>query len=73
VEGAVAGAVGVVADAPPDKQITEVTGSGPFVFKKEGWKPGERVVYARSPKYRPRPEPASGTAGGQTVKVERIE
>jgi len=31
------------------------------------------LVYVRNPRYRPRPEPASGTAGGKVVKVDRVE
>jgi peptide/nickel transport system substrate-binding protein len=62
-----------VADTPADKQIDDYTGSGPFVFKKEDWNPGEKVVYLKNAKYRPRPEPASGTAGGKIVKVDRVE
>jgi peptide/nickel transport system substrate-binding protein len=62
-----------LADTPPSMPITEPTGSGPFIFLKEEWKPGEKVVYVRNSKYRPRPEPASGTAGGKVVKVDRVE
>ena len=62
-----------VADTPSDKQIDDNTGSGPFVFKKDEWKPGERVVYVKNPRYRPRREAASGTAGGKVVKVDRFE
>ena len=42
---------------PPDKQISEFIGSGPFVFKKELWRPGEKVVYEKFADYKPRPEP----------------
>ena len=62
-----------VADTPADKQIDDTTGSGPFVFDKAQWKPGEKVVYLRNAKYRPRSEPASGTAGGKLAKVDRVE
>jgi peptide/nickel transport system substrate-binding protein len=62
-----------VAETPPEKQIDGTTGSGPFIFDKAQWKPGEKVVYLRNPKYRPRGEPASGTAGGKVVKVDRVE
>ena len=62
-----------VADTDPGKQIDDYTGSGPFVFKKEEWKPGEKVVYAKNTKYKPRPEPPSMLAGGKIAKVDRIE
>jgi peptide/nickel transport system substrate-binding protein len=62
-----------VATMPVNKQIDDTTGSGPFVFKKDEWRPGEKVVYVKNAKYRPRAEPASGTAGGKVVKVDRVE
>jgi peptide/nickel transport system substrate-binding protein len=62
-----------VADISPNTQISDTTGSGPFIFKKEEWKPGERVAYVRNPAYRPRSEPPSGLAGGKIAKVDRIE
>jgi len=62
-----------VADTDPGKQIADYTGSGPFVFKKEEWKPGEKVVYAKNTKYKPRAEPPSMLAGGKIAKVDRIE
>ena len=48
-------------------------GSGPFMFKKDEWKPGEKVVFVKNPKYKPRPEPMSGLAGGKVVKLDRVE
>ncbi|MCW5744661.1 MAG: ABC transporter substrate-binding protein [Alphaproteobacteria bacterium] len=62
-----------VADGDPNKQLEDTTGSGPFIFKKDEWKPGEKVVYVKNPKYKPRSEPASGLAGGKVVKVDRVE
>jgi peptide/nickel transport system substrate-binding protein len=62
-----------VADTDPGTQITDPVGSGPFIFKKEEWKPGEKAVYVKNPKYKPRAEPASGFAGGKVVKVDRVE
>jgi len=38
-----------VAATPPDEQIKETIGSGPFIFVKEEWQPGNRVVYVRNP------------------------
>jgi peptide/nickel transport system substrate-binding protein len=62
-----------VAETDPNTQITESIGSGPFLFKRDEWKPGEKAVYVKNPKYKPRPEPASGFAGGKVVKVDRVE
>jgi len=62
-----------VAETDPTKQISEYVGSGPFVFQKDEWKPGEKAVYRKFGKYKPRSEPPSGLAGGKVVKVDRVE
>ena len=62
-----------VAETDPNTQITDPTGSGPFIFKKDEWKPGEKAVYLKNPKYKPRAEPPSGFAGGKVAKVDRVE
>ena len=62
-----------VAETDPNTQISDYTGSGPFVFKKDEWKPGDKAVYVKFDKYKPRTEPASGLAGGKTVKLDRVE
>ena len=62
-----------IAETPPDKQVSEFIGSGPFVFRKDQWRPGEKVVYEKFADYKPRPEPASGLAGGKQVFVDRVE
>src|ERR1044072_5214377 len=62
-----------IAETDPFKQIEDATGSGPFIFVKEEWKPGEKTVYVKNPKYKPRAEPPSGLAGGKIAKVDRVE
>jgi ABC-type dipeptide transport system, periplasmic component len=62
-----------VADTPASEQISDFTGSGPFVFKKDEWKPGDKAVYVKFAQYKPRLEPASALAGGKVVKVDRVE
>ena len=62
-----------VAETDPNKQIEDFTGSGPFVFKKDEWKPGDKTVYVKFDKYKPRSEPASGLSGGKVAKVDRVE
>jgi peptide/nickel transport system substrate-binding protein len=62
-----------VADTPADKQIDDATGSGPYVFVKDEFKPGDKAVYAKNTKYVPRKEAPSGTAGGKQVFVDRVE
>ena len=62
-----------IAETDPYKQITEFIGSGPFIFKQDEWKPGEKIVYVKNPKYVPRSEPPSMLAGGKVAKVDRVE
>jgi peptide/nickel transport system substrate-binding protein len=57
----------------PATAITEVVGSGPFLFKRDEWVPGSHAVFTRNPNYRPRPEPADGFAGGKVVHFDRVE
>ncbi|HTR88372.1 MAG TPA: ABC transporter substrate-binding protein [Reyranella sp.] len=63
------------AETPPDVQIKveDVIGSGPFIFVAKEWKPGEKIVFLKNPKYKPRSEPASGLAGGKVVHLDRVE
>src|SRR5215813_6385075 len=62
-----------VAETDPNTQLSDFTGSGPFVFKRDEWKPGDKTVYVKFDKYKPRSEPASGLAGGKIAKVDRVE
>jgi peptide/nickel transport system substrate-binding protein len=62
-----------VAETPGTEQITDYTGSGPFVFRKDLWKPGAIAVYEKFKGYKPRSEPPSWGAGGKVVKVDRLE
>jgi peptide/nickel transport system substrate-binding protein len=57
----------------PNAQISEAIGSGPFIFVKEEWVPGNKVVYRKNPSYVPRSDPPSGFAGGKIAKVDRVE
>ena len=54
-----------VAETPAADPIKpeQVIGSGPFIFKRDQWRPGEKVVYVKNTKYKPRAEPPSGLAG----------
>ncbi len=62
-----------VADGDANTQLSEPIGSGPFIMKRDEWKPGERTVYIKNTKYVPRSEPPSGFAGGKVVNVDRVE
>jgi len=62
-----------VAETDPFKQIDSQIGSGPFIYQRNESKPGEKHVYLKNPKYKPRSEAASGLAGGKVAKVDRVE
>lgn len=62
-----------VANTPADKQIDDLTGSGPFTLTMKDFRPGDRVVYRKNPNYIARKEAASGLAGGKVVKVDSVE
>ncbi|MEZ5660542.1 MAG: ABC transporter substrate-binding protein [Burkholderiaceae bacterium] len=61
-----------VAATPPGEQITDYTGSGPFVFLKDEWKPGDKAEFAKFEGYVPRSEPGDGLAGGKVVHVDKV-
>ncbi|MFX5583107.1 ABC transporter substrate-binding protein, partial [Acinetobacter baumannii] len=48
-----------LAETPPDKQIPEQIGSGPFKFVQGEFQPGVKAVYEKNTDYVPRKEPAS--------------
>ena len=62
-----------IAETDAFKQIEEHIGSGPYTFKRDEFKPGDKAVYLKNTKYVPRSEPPSGTAGGKRVYVDRVE
>ncbi|SIR32403.1 ABC transporter substrate-binding protein [Pseudacidovorax sp. RU35E] len=62
-----------VADTPGDVQVKETIGSGPYIFKADEFRPGEKAVFLKNTKYKPRAEAPSGTAGGKNVYVDRVE
>ncbi len=62
-----------IADTDAFKQIEEHIGSGPYTFKKDDFKPGDKAVYLKNAKYVPRSEPPSGTTGAKHVYVDRVE
>jgi peptide/nickel transport system substrate-binding protein len=55
------------------QQISDPTGSGPFRFLRDEWRPGQGAAYAKFDGYVPRNEPASFAAGGKVVHLDRFE
>jgi peptide/nickel transport system substrate-binding protein len=62
-----------IAETPASEQISEYVGSGPFVFAKDEWAPGNKAVFTKFEEYVPRDEPPSWAAGGKIAKVDRVE
>src|SRR5260370_18941842 len=61
-----------IASTPPEEQIKEIVGSGPFKFARDEWQHGEQVVYVRNPDYIPRDEKPSGSTGGKKVYLDKV-
>jgi peptide/nickel transport system substrate-binding protein len=53
--------------------LSEVLGSGPFVFKRDEWVPGNKAVFVRNPHYVARSESPNGLAGSKKPHFDRIE
>ena len=62
-----------IAETPSSEQISEYVGSGPFVFERDEWEPGNKAVFTKFEGYKPRSEPPSWAAGGKVAKVDRVE
>jgi len=62
-----------LAQTDPFKQIPEAIGSGPFLWLADEHVLGSHAAFAKFDRYVPRDEPASYTAGGHRVLVDRVE
>ena len=63
-----------VAATPPNKQLTDATGSGPFRFKQDEYRPGNLAAYERFASYSPTSSKGTGlTAGPKRANFDRIE
>ncbi|MBU8540703.1 ABC transporter substrate-binding protein [Falsiroseomonas tokyonensis] len=62
-----------VAATPITTPITDPTGSGPYMLRREDWRIGDRTTYRRNPDYQPRAEAPDGLAGGKHARIERVE
>jgi len=62
-----------VAATDPNTQISEFIGSGPYVFKRDEWKPGDKTVYTKFADYKPRAETPSYFSGAKKVNYDRVE
>lgn len=62
-----------LAKMPTTSPLTEVLGSGPYMFKRDEWVPGSKMVFVRNPHYVARAEAPSGLAGGKKSAYDRVE
>jgi peptide/nickel transport system substrate-binding protein len=62
-----------IAATDPFKQVTEIVGCGPLRWLPDEYVSGSHMAFARFDDYVPRQEPASYTAGGHKVNVDRVE
>lgn len=62
-----------LAKLPTSAPLNEVLGSGPFIFKRDEWRPGNKVVFVKNPHYVARSEPSSGLAGSKKSNFDRVE
>ena len=62
-----------LAKMPATAPLPEVLGSGPFVFKRDEWVPGNKAVFVRNPNYVARSEPPSGLSGSKKSAFDRVE
>jgi peptide/nickel transport system substrate-binding protein len=61
-----------LARVPADQRLSEVVGSGPFLFRPDLWKAGDRMQLDRNPHYAPRQEPPNFLAGGKNVRIDGL-
>lgn len=57
----------------PNKQVSEMVGSGPYRFLANEFVQGSHAAYQRFDGYVPRQEPADWCSGGKVARIERVE
>ena len=62
-----------LAKTDPNKQVSEMIGSGPYRFLANEFVQGSHVAYQRFDGYVPRGEPAEWLTGGKIAHIERVE
>ncbi|VTU26472.1 ABC transporter substrate-binding protein [Variovorax sp. PBL-E5] len=62
-----------LAKMPATSPLAEVLGSGPYIFKRDEWVPGNKAVFVRNPHYVARSEPPSGLSGSKKSHFDRVE
>ena len=62
-----------MAKTDPNKQVTEMVGSGPYRFMKDEYVSGSSAGYRRFEGYVPRAEKAEWTSGGKRAHIEHVQ
>jgi peptide/nickel transport system substrate-binding protein len=62
-----------VARTDPFTQVTDPTGSGPFRFRRDLFRPGDVAIYERFEGYVPRAEPTDFLSGAKQAHFDRVE
>lgn len=62
-----------LAATPGTTQLTEIVGSGPFIYNRADHRPGDHMLLRRNPNYAARAEPPDFLAGGKVAKVDAID
>ena len=61
-----------VVQAAGEQRIKEIIGSGPFRFRPDQFRPGDRMLLERFSAYSPRAEEPDFLAGGKAVRIEQL-
>jgi peptide/nickel transport system substrate-binding protein len=62
-----------LAKMPATSPLPEVLGSGPFMFKRDEWVPGNKAVFVKNPHYVARSDAPSGLSGSKKPTFDRVE
>lgn len=62
-----------LARTPGTERITEIIGSGPFVYRRADHRTGDRMLLRKNTDYLPRAEPGDLLSGGKVVKIDALE
>ena len=62
-----------LAATPGTTQLTEIVGSGPFIYSKADHRPGDHMLLRRNPGYVPRSELPDFLAGSHAAKVDALD
>lgn len=62
-----------LASTPGTTQITEIVGSGPFVYRKGDHLTGDHMLLRRNPDYVSRDEPTDFLSGAKRVKIDALD